>query len=187
MAGLARQPRLDLRAVGVSGRLIGIVILATALLAGGAMYWLQVYAFYREVPPDELALEVTLADGSRVPIEARQMRAITADSSPIRFRACFETDGLPADAAPAPDAVPLNAPGWFGCFDAAQIGADLAAGRATAFIGHENIRYGIDRVIAVYPDGRGYAWQQINACGEQVFDGNPPPPGCPPPPERLRR
>ncbi|MEO0692827.1 MAG: DUF6446 family protein, partial [Pseudomonadota bacterium] len=26
-------------------------------------------------------------------------------------------------------------------------------------------------------------WHQINACGEEVFDGNPPPDGCPPVPE----
>ena len=30
----------------------------------------------------------------------------------------------------------------------------------------------------------GFVWHQMNICGEEVFDGNPPPPGCPPPPER---
>jgi hypothetical protein len=80
--------------------------------------------------------------------------------------------------------VPLVAPGWFDCFDAAAIGADLAAGRAAAVLGEANVTYGIDRVLALYPDGRGYAWHQINACGEVVFDGDPPPPGCPPVPER---
>ena len=43
----------------------------------------------------------------------------------------------------------------------------------------------IDRIVAVFPDGRGYAWHQINACGEVVFDGDPAPEGCPPVPERL--
>ena len=52
-----------------------------------------------------------------------------------------------------------------------------------AFLGEENITYGIDRVIAVMPDGRGFGWNQINACGEVVFDGDAAPEGCPTPPE----
>jgi hypothetical protein len=47
------------------------------------------------------------------------------------------------------------------------------------------VLYGIDRVLAIYPDGRAFAWHQINACGKFVFDGDPPPEGCPPVPERL--
>ena len=80
---------------------------------------------------------------------------------------------------------PLTAPGWFDCFDAQAIGAALEENQAIAFLGTANITYGFDRVVAIFPDGRGYAWHQINICGEEVFDGNPPPPGCPPPPERT--
>ena len=109
---------------------------------------------------------------------------IDSDSSPIRYRACFQTDAaIIDDATPASDAVPLTAPGWFDCFDAARIGADLEAGVATALLSRENEPYGIDRIIAIYPDGRAYAWQQINRCGEVVFDGRPAPAGCPEPPE----
>ena len=81
-------------------------------------------------------------------------------------------------------AVPLNAPNWFGCFDAASIGEDLEEGQAFAFLSERNITYGIDRVVAVYDDGRAYAWHQINRCGQVVFAGNPAPSGCPPPPSR---
>jgi hypothetical protein len=84
--------------------------------------------------------------------------------------------------APAPDAVPLNAPGWFDCFDAAEIGAALLRGDARAILSRENVPYGIDRVIALYPDGRGFAWTQINHCGDVVFDGRPAPADCPPRP-----
>jgi len=66
------------------------------------------------------------------------------------------------------------------------IGAALEQGEAVAFMGVENVRYGIDRIVAVMPDGRAVSWQQINACGEMVFDGNAAPEGCPEPPERLR-
>ena len=78
-----------------------------------------------------------------------------------------------------------NAPDWFDCFSSTEIGEALETGQALAFLGVENIEYGIDRVVAVLPDGRGFAWHQINRCGERVFDGDPPPEGCPLPPERT--
>ena len=58
--------------------------------------------------------------------------------------------------------------------------------RLDKFVGkssQKRISYGIDRIVAIYPDGRGYAWHQINACGEVVFDGQPAPENCPPKPE----
>jgi hypothetical protein len=81
----------------------------------------------------------------------------------------------------------LTAPGWFGCFDAEAIGEALKEGRAVAYLGEENIHYGIDRVVAVMDDGRAFAWHQINACGAVVFNGEPAPEGCPPvlPPPAL--
>ena len=84
---------------------------------------------------------------------------------------------------PYEGAEPLEAPGWFDCFDADEIGAALEAGEAMAYLSVANITYGIDRIAAVFPDGRGYVWHQINHCGEVVFDGRPAPEGCPTPPE----
>ncbi|MEM9853369.1 MAG: DUF6446 family protein, partial [Pseudomonadota bacterium] len=72
---------------------------------------------------------------------------------------------------------------WFDCFDADVIGAALKDGTARAFLGQRDVIYGIDRVVAVFDDGRGYVWHQINRCGEVVFDGEPVPEDCPPPPE----
>jgi hypothetical protein len=174
----------------MSGKLIGIILLGLGLIAGAAMYWLQVYAFYDEVTlagdGGTVEMRITTADGTPVPLPVQEFRGIDADSSPIRFRACF-TAALPQDAVlqEVDDAVPLNAPGWFDCFDAAAIGADLASGAAEAWLGETNVIYGIDRILALYPDGRGFAWHQINACGEEVFDGRPAPAGCPPPPVRT--
>ena len=168
------------------GKILTIALLVTALLAGGALYYLQVYHFYREVQlasnGGEVAMKITLAGGEAVDLPARDFRGIDADSSPIRFRACFDTD-LPQDAALVPYAAaePLNAPGWFDCFDAPAIGAALQEGRARAYLGERNIEYGIDRVLAIYPDGRAFAWHQINRCGEVVFDGQPAPDDCPDP------
>ena len=173
----------------MNGRIIAIFLVTAGLIAGAAMYWLQVYAFYEEVrlssDGGDVVMRTTKADGTVEDIQVSDFRAIDADSSPIRFRACFLTTANQNGLALYAKAEPLVAPGWFDCFDAAAIGADLAAGRAVAVLGEENITYGIDRVLALYPDGRAFAWHQINACGEVVFDGDPPPEGCPPVPERL--
>jgi hypothetical protein len=61
-----------------------------------------------------------------------------------------------------PKAEPLNAPSWFSCFDAAAIGAALEKGEALAFLSQSDILPQVDRVVAVFPDGRAYAWHQLN-------------------------
>ncbi len=169
-----------------------VAILGSALVAGVSLYYLQVYAYYVEVTADD-AGGVTLvrADtGEAEAIEFTDFTAIDSDSSPIRFRACFRTALTPDAAAETyvadPDAVPLNAPGWFDCFDARAIGGALESGDARAFLVASNVHYGIDRVAALFADGRGYMWHQINHCGEVVFDGEPAPEDCPPVPEGLR-
>lgn len=171
------------------GKFLTILLLACGLIAGGAMYYLQVYAFYDEVPADGATdVQITSAiTGRPEPIIYQNFRAIDADSSPIRYRACFTTSltpqALSAQFAAYPQAEPLVAPGWFECFDAEEIGAALEDGTARAYLGSKNIQYGIDRIVAVMEDGRGFVWQQINRCGEIVFDGNPAPEDCPQPPE----
>ncbi|MGB8622404.1 MAG: DUF6446 family protein [Paracoccaceae bacterium] len=176
----------------MSGRALGILIVVVSLIGGAALYYTQVYAFYRSIDPESPAAEVDLTlrgtgDPEEIPVD--DFQGIDADSSPVRFRACFKL-AVPADTLaqkyqPYEKPVPLVAPGWFDCFDANAIGEALERGDATAFMGQENIHYGIDRVIAVFPDGRGYAWNQINHCGEVVFDGKPAPEGCPPAPENY--
>ena len=61
---------------------------------------------------------------------------------------------------------PLTAPGWFDCFDAVAIGEALEKGEAIAFLSQANIHPGVDRVVAVFPDGRAFAWHQLNAASE---------------------
>tara|TARA_R100001369_G_scaffold5238_3_gene14834 strand:+ start:259 stop:786 length:528 start_codon:yes stop_codon:yes gene_type:complete len=168
-----------------------IFIMLTALIAGAALYYLQVYAYYVEIAPQDANVQlVSLTSGDAEPIAFDNFKAIDSDSSPLRYRACYD---MPASLAMltetyqiADDAEPRVAPGWFDCFDANQIGADIQAGVAVGFVGQNDVKYGIDRIVAVYPDGRAYAWHQINACGEVVFDGNPAPEGCPTPPESTR-
>ena len=61
-----------------------------------------------------------------------------------------------------PIAAPTYGPRWFDCFDADQIGHDLETGAALAYLSQPEIHPDVDRVIAVYPDGRAYGWHQLN-------------------------
>ncbi|MHA6346493.1 DUF6446 family protein [Roseivivax sp. CAU 1761] len=172
----------------MTGRLLVIVIGVAALLAAAGMYYLQVYAYYREIPaaaPENVALMPREGAAPR-PLPFAEFRGIDADSSPIRYRACFTTEVPLAELAgtyrPYPDAAPRVAPGWFDCFDAEALGAEIAAGRAEVFLAARNIEYGIDRVIAVTEAGRGYIWHEVNDCGDKAYDGSPLDPDCPPRP-----
>ena len=174
------------------GRVMVAIIVVAALITGASIYYLQVYAYYDTLSspgPDGVTLVATDAtDPLSLPV--RDFQGIDSDSSPIRYRACFVTD----PAAPAlvraelyPNAEPRVAPGWFDCFDAAAIGAAIEDGTARAYLAVRDVHYGIDRVAAILPDGRGFEWHQINRCGEVVFDGQPAPDDCPPPPDGTAR
>lgn len=171
------------------GRFLAGFIMIAALIAGASIYYLQVYGFYEEVTVDGVndVQMTSMSTGDAETILYEQFEAIDADSSPIRYRACFTTSQSLAMMTETyveyKKAEPLNAPDWFECFNAEEIGGALETGEALAFLGTENIHFGIDRVIAVFPDGRGFAWHQINHCGEVVFDGQPAPEGCPTPPK----
>jgi len=167
------------------GKVLAGGTIVFALVFGVAMYWLQVYAYYDEVQyaPDEVRL-TPLVTETPEPVPADGFQGIDANSSPLRYRACFT---LPMSVAMMTEtyvtydeAVPLNAPNWFDCFDAKAIGEALDTGEAFAFLGEKNIHYGVDRVVAVMEDGRAFAWHQLNNCGETAYDGTPVGDECPP-------
>ncbi|TRD20610.1 DUF6446 family protein [Palleronia caenipelagi] len=161
----------------MSGKFIVGALAVLALITAVSVYYLQVYHFYDTVSPEGFTIETAAGPMALV---AENIEAIDADSSPIRFRACFDTDAtLPDGAVPYEDAIPLTAPFWFGCFDAEAVGAALEAGEATAWLAQKNIAYGVDRVVAVTNDGRGYVWHQLNNCGETDNFGNPVGDACP--------
>ncbi len=173
------------------GRIVILAILLCGLIAGAGIYYLQIYAYYDEIAPEVAEVQFTAAQtGEPTPVMFENYKGINSNSSPIRYRACYEVDVSSLDGfalydSPNDVAEPLVAPGWFDCFDAETIGLALAAGTATAYLGEANFRYGFDRVIAVFPDGRAFSWQQLNACGRATFAGNVAPDGCPPAPESF--
>jgi hypothetical protein len=155
-----------------AGRIaVGFIVLSAAL--GGAFLWYTAErAFYEPVvftPGAEIRL-VPLASDTPEPILVEGIEGTDATSSPIKFRACFTTPlslaMLSETYRPYPGAVPLNAPRAFPCFDAAAIGRALETGEALAFLSEPGIQPGIDRVVAVFGDGRAFAWHQLTAASQ---------------------
>lgn len=171
------------------GKILAACIVLTALVAGGAMYYLQVYAYYVTVVVHGSEDVLLTSQVSKQPeaIAYSDFQAIDSNSSPIRYRGCFTTAQSPQMLAQRYQVIkgaePRVAPGWFACFEADRIGAALESGEAVAFMGTENIHYGIDRIVAVSSDGTGYIWHRINRCGTIVFAGRAAPSDCPKPPE----
>lgn len=173
------------------GKLIAVIIVITTVIAGGALYYLQVYAYYDTVPATGAQDVQMIAQASNAPepVPHSDFRAIDSDSSPIRYRACFTTsltlDAARATHVVAPGISPRNAPNWFDCFDAAALGAELDAGTAVTFMGAKNVFYGVDRIVALTDDGRGFVWHELNDCGEKAYDGTMVGETCPPRPATV--
>lgn len=150
-----------------SGRIIVIVIVGVTLVFGAALWWANTRAYYE--PLEVVEVSVQRPDGTLLALDITQAEGIDATTSPLRFRACFTltedallTEGPLTEALVYDDPTPLIAPRWFDCFDATTIGEALEAGAAVAYLGQRNAARGVDRVVAIFPDGRGYAWTQLN-------------------------
>ncbi len=139
-----------------------------AIFAFGLFYTIN-YAYYSE----------TFHENYEVAgLEVTNYHEINAQTSPIKYRACFE---LPTGATlygNAEGATPLVAPYWFECFDARQLTEDLDRGEVNAVRYDENQPFGVTSYMIVYPDGRAFAWRQLNECGEAKFSGDPLPDNC---------
>src|SRR5690606_24996022 len=152
----------------VNGKLVAGFIVLTALVAGAAIYYLQEYAYYRTVDRASAEAVIRLTDlaGGAEPRLAEGVDGVDADSTPRRFRGCFRTplrcDLLSGTYVAYGAPTRLLGPKWFSCFDAKALGADLETGTALAFLSEKTIHPGVDRVVAVYPDGRAFAWHQPN-------------------------
>lgn len=152
-----------------AGKVIVGAIVIVAAIAGRFLWYTAERAFYEPVafqPGAEIKL-VPLTSDQPEAIVVSGVEGIDATSSPIKFRACFTTPLTLATLTETyreyPGAEPLVAPSGFDCFDAAAIGKALETGEALAFLSELNIHPGVDRVVAVFADGRAYAWNQLNA------------------------
>ncbi|MGR3623293.1 DUF6446 family protein [Pseudophaeobacter sp.] len=171
------------------GKFLAAILVISALAAGGGMYYLQVYGYYDEViaSPGQDVVLLPLGEDTPRPISYGDFQAIDAGSSPIRYRACFTTSVTRQELAQlfqiSDKQEPRIAPDWFDCFNAEALGKALTAGTATAFVSVKNISYGVDRIVAVTEAGQGFAWHELNECGEKAYDGTVVGEACPPRPE----
>ena len=141
----------------MNGRVFGIAFVAFAVIFGAGLYYSLVYAYYEKV--DGLA-EISVQGQT---IAVSEYEGLDATSSGLKLRGCFTVDPAVFDKLEvATKPVPLSAPKWFKCYNVGDIQQDLDAGNAVAYLAAENEKDGIDRFVAVYPDGRAYQWRQLN-------------------------
>ena len=167
----------------VNGKYLVGGLAACCVVAGAGLIYTQNYAYYHNVTVNssinmsgengrsgsmnstDIRL-TSLADGVPEPVTVSGFAGIDAGTSPLKFRGCFvighSLEQLKQRYAQADYAVPLRPPSWFDCFDVEQLTEDLASGNAVAFLGEREIVPGVDRLVAVYPDRRAFAWHQFN-------------------------
>lgn len=172
----------------MNGKVLGVGLLGFTAIFAAVLWYFQTYAFYEiETAEGDTIRLVSVVSGEPSPIPVSEMTTLDADTSPLKYRACFRVTNsiamLTESFVIVDDAKPLQPPSWFECFNAKALTEDLASGEAVAFLSEANREYGIDRIVAVHQDGRGFAWHQINACGTAAFDGKDLPAGCPEKPE----
>ncbi|GGA23134.1 hypothetical protein GCM10011498_24950 [Amylibacter cionae] len=157
----------------MNGKLMVTGIVGVALAMGVGLWYSQTYAYYERVD----GLEEITAYGDAFPVS--NYRGITADTSPLKLRACFDVDWDYVQSDTYKDAAtPLQAPGWFDCFDAQTLTTDIASGEAVVLQAERNQPFGFSRFIAQYPDGRAFMWRQMNECGLAQFEGENLPESC---------
>ncbi|MBL4806032.1 MAG: histidine kinase [Rhodobacteraceae bacterium] len=141
----------------MNGKIISGGIVAITAVFGVSLYYSQYYGYYQEVS----GLTSIAVEGREIAVS--DYVGIDADSSGLKLRGCFTVDPTAFDGvAPPANPTPLTPPKWFECFDPVALEADLESGLAVAYMAAENEKDGIDRVVAVYPDGRAYQWRQLN-------------------------
>ncbi len=141
------------------GKILAGGMVVFAAVFGAALWYFQIYAYYEQVT----GLDQVEVQGQPIPVS--NYTGIDAATSPNKLRGCFTVDPAAFHDVPrAEQAEPLVAPGWFDCFDALQITADLEAGAAVAYLAADETKagaqgYEVLRFIAVYPDGRAKMWR----------------------------
>ena len=142
----------------MNGKLFVISLLVFTLSFSIILYYFQVYAFYSRADGLE-SIKVLDRD-----VGVQNYRGIDSVTSGLKLRGCFSVD--PQEFSDLPilaKATPLSAPFWFGCFDYVKLQLEINEGYAKAFLVSENEKDGIDRVVAVYPNGNAFQWRQLNS------------------------
>ena len=74
----------------MSGRVVVVAILLITAVFGGFQWWFHTRAYYAPIESAELA--IALDDSTEMTLSYSDFEGIDADTSPLRFRACFTLD-----------------------------------------------------------------------------------------------
>jgi hypothetical protein len=141
----------------VRGQVLISLIVGFTVTFSAILFYFQVYAYYYRVSDVHMVL---VGDKN---IRVKEYQGIDAETSGLKLRGCFTSDliayqGLKKKTNPTP----LSAPFWFDCFNYIKLQEDLDSGLASAYIGAKEEKVGMDRIVAVYPDGRSFQWRQLS-------------------------
>ena len=143
----------------MNGRPLILVFSAFILIFTLFLFYFQNFAFYERLEvKNSLLFEEKMFD-------VTNYYGIDASSSGLKLRECFTVSDKSFDINDLTiyqKPTPLNAPFWFECFNAEAITKDLDSNKAVAFLSKKEEFDGIDKVIALYPDGTGFQWRQLN-------------------------
>ena len=141
----------------MNGKSFIFLFLGCCVIFTVALFYFQNYAYY-----DLTDIRQNISLGNKRH-KIFNYKGIESESSGLKLRECFVIDSLGDIDLPTYETpTPLTAPFWFKCFNAEEITKDLEKGKASAFLLKKEEFDGIDKVIAVYPDGRSYLWRQLN-------------------------
>ena len=141
----------------MNGKRFIFLFLGGVVFFTAALFYFQNYAYYEST---DIRQNFFLGNKR---YEISNYQGIDSESSGLKLRECFVIDSLDDIDLPTYEKpTPLTAPFWFKCFNAQKITKDLEEGKAFSFLLKKEEFDGIDKVIAVYPDGRSYLWRQLN-------------------------
>ena len=117
--------------------------------------------------PNSVLHEIKLTEKNnnqptKILIDSKPVSAFSTDAK--FYNSCFNVasnmDQLLSTYVQSKNPMPSKPLGKMSCFNFDQLEQDIKTGVATSFIGEENIIDGIDRIVAIYSDGRALAWHQ---------------------------
>jgi hypothetical protein len=116
----------------------------------------------------DVVISLTPVNGGLPEAILQEGMMIASDSAaPNSLWACFTTPlsmALLTESYEVVDGIaPQNPANSLPCFDAEQLKEAVSTGQAVAFLGERNVLPGVDRIVAVYQDGRALAWHQQRA------------------------
>jgi len=141
----------------MSGKLMAGGLVVFTIIFAAVLWYAQFYAYYNEVN----GLESVTVEGREIAVQG--YKGLDGESSGLKLRGCFTVDLADFEGVTlAENPRPTTPPDWFECFEVVQLTADVESGAATSYMAAQNGQDELDRIIAVYPDGRAYMWRQLN-------------------------